>query len=96
MTLQVNITFIGSLTEKYGKDRLMLNINTTYRVIDIIDDLFKDSIQSENSLMKENKKNVHSEILILVNGKDITLLNGLNTKLTNGDQVTLLPISHGG
>jgi molybdopterin converting factor small subunit len=34
--------------------------------------------------------------LILVNGKEISILNGLETIVSDGDEVFLLPVSHGG
>ncbi len=34
--------------------------------------------------------------LILVNLKEISVLNGLETPLKDGDEVTLVPVSHGG
>jgi molybdopterin converting factor small subunit len=34
--------------------------------------------------------------LIMVSGKEINTLNGLDTALSEGDELTLLPIVHGG
>jgi MoaD family protein len=34
--------------------------------------------------------------LILVNGKEISVLKGLETEIKDGDEVTLIPVSHGG
>lgn len=34
--------------------------------------------------------------LILVNGKEINILNGLETKLNQDDEVAIIPVSHGG
>ncbi len=34
--------------------------------------------------------------LILVNGKEISVLKGLETEVSNGDEIVLLPVSHGG
>ena len=38
----------------------------------------------------------YSNMLFLVNGKEIGVLNGLQTELRTNDIVTLIPISHGG
>ena len=37
-----------------------------------------------------------STILVLVNGREISVLNGIDTKISPGDKVVLLPVSHGG
>jgi molybdopterin converting factor small subunit len=34
--------------------------------------------------------------LILLNGKEINVLKGLETEVKEGDEVTLIPVSHGG
>ncbi|MEM0313936.1 MAG: MoaD/ThiS family protein [Candidatus Bathyarchaeia archaeon] len=34
--------------------------------------------------------------LILVNGREVSVLNGLDTILNDGDEVVLIPILHGG
>jgi molybdopterin synthase sulfur carrier subunit len=34
--------------------------------------------------------------LIIVNGKEISVLNGLETLLKDGDEVVFVPVSHGG
>jgi molybdopterin synthase sulfur carrier subunit len=34
--------------------------------------------------------------LILVNGKEISVLNGLETKINDGDEMILIPVAHGG
>jgi len=37
-----------------------------------------------------------SSLLILVNGKDSSVLKGLETLLEEGDEVVLIPVIHGG
>jgi molybdopterin converting factor small subunit len=34
--------------------------------------------------------------LILVNGKEVSVLQGLNTKIKDGDELVLIPVVHGG
>jgi len=37
-----------------------------------------------------------SNFIILVNGREISVLSGLETKLHGGDEVAIIPVSHGG
>jgi len=37
-----------------------------------------------------------SNSLILVNGKEISVLNGYETKLCDGDEIVFVPVVHGG
>jgi MoaD family protein len=34
--------------------------------------------------------------LILLNGREISVLNGLGTEVADGDEITLIPVVHGG
>lgn len=46
--------------------------------------------------MMENGKKVHSKIKILVNGRDIEHLEGLETEIKDRDLISILPIAGGG
>jgi molybdopterin synthase sulfur carrier subunit len=37
-----------------------------------------------------------SNALVLVNGREISVLNGLETKLNDGDEIVFIPVVHGG
>lgn len=37
-----------------------------------------------------------SAILVLINEREISVLDGMNTQVSPGDKVVLLPVSHGG
>jgi molybdopterin converting factor small subunit len=48
------------------------------------------------NLLDEQLAEPKPNALILVNGKEISVLHGLETKLRNGDEVVLVPVVHGG
>ena len=37
-----------------------------------------------------------SNTLVLINGREISVLNGLETKLNEGDEIVFIPVVHGG
>jgi molybdopterin synthase sulfur carrier subunit len=47
-------------------------------------------------LYEPNSKNLRSYIRLMVNGRDIAFLNGMETVLRNGDEVLILPPVSGG
>ena len=47
-------------------------------------------------LVGSEVNNVWLNALILVNGKEISVLNGLETIVSDGDEIVFLPVSHGG
>jgi molybdopterin synthase sulfur carrier subunit len=48
------------------------------------------------SLLDEQLEEPKPNALILVNGKEISVLNGLETKVNDGDEVVFVPVVHGG
>jgi molybdopterin converting factor small subunit len=47
-------------------------------------------------LLNDNNEDPRPNALIMVSGKEIGTLSGLDTVLTEDDEVTFLPIAHGG
>jgi molybdopterin converting factor small subunit len=48
------------------------------------------------NLLDEQLETPKSNALILVNGKEISVLNGLDTKVQDGDEIVFVPVVHGG
>jgi molybdopterin converting factor small subunit len=47
-------------------------------------------------VLEEDHVTIRNDVLILVNDTDIGALNGADTILLDDDEVTFMPISHGG
>lgn len=45
-------------------------------------------------ILKEDK--ISNQVIILVNGADANLLGGLRAQLKDGDEITIIPVVHGG
>ena len=54
------------------------------------------SVEAKRLLVDPELNDPRPNALILVNGKEINVLKGLETELKDGDEVTLIPVSHGG
>ena len=50
----------------------------------------------KRSLIDQQLEDPRPNALILVNGREISVLNGLETNLKNGDEIVLVPVVHGG
>jgi molybdopterin converting factor small subunit len=50
----------------------------------------------KNLILEGETSDPRSTTLILVSGREIATLAGLDTKLTENDELSLLPIAHGG
>lgn len=84
----MKVVFVGHLKRLFGKDYLLLE----ERVCDV-----SALIKYLNHVkLDENVVVDRSNTLILVNGVEISALNGLDTKVNEGDIITLIPVTHGG
>ena len=50
----------------------------------------------KQSLNDQKSEELKSNALIMVNGREISVLDGLETKLKDGDELVLIPVVHGG
>jgi MoaD family protein len=96
--LNVRVKLIGVLRNLAGRDSLEIEIQegrTVAQVLEKIIDLVGRT-EFEAAIVDRELKNPTSNILTIVNNKDIGALNGLKTQLKNSDEIVLIPISHGG
>jgi molybdopterin synthase sulfur carrier subunit len=94
---RIRLTFLSTMKELAGNDNSSLQIDAQATVEDLLRTLltkYDDNITS--LLFEENKKSVRKDILILINDVDINVLDGLETFLSEDDEVALMPVAHGG
>ncbi|MEM2883163.1 MAG: MoaD/ThiS family protein [Nitrososphaerales archaeon] len=60
------------------------------------DEMDLATLLKELNLKIEHQQITRANTLILINGIEISALNGDKTKLKEGDNITLIPVSHGG
>jgi molybdopterin converting factor small subunit len=96
MAVDVNVKLLGVFRVFSGKDSVPLKLeNPTVReAVEKIAEFL--SSESRRMLIDPELNDPRPNALILVNGKEISVLKGLETKVQEGDQIILIPISHGG
>ena len=96
MVVKVIVRLLGVFRGLTGKSQISLNLKKpTVRsaVLKLVESL---SIEAKHLLVDPELNDPRSNALILVNGKEINVLKGLETELKDGDEVALIPVSHGG
>jgi len=96
LTAKVNVRLLGVFRGSSGKSRIILRLEqpTVRKVIHkLCDSLSKEA---KRLLIDPELNDPRPNALILVNGKEISVLKGLETEIKEGDEVTLIPVSHGG
>jgi len=85
LAVNIQVKAIGVFKEMFGSRLLTVKLKGNATVKNVVQKLAGSKIND-----------IWLNTLILVNGKDISVLNGLETIVSNGDEIVLLPVSHGG
>lgn len=94
MTLTVK--FVGAFRHISGKTQLSLQFKTGTSIQDVINQLGQQIPELRGTFCDADLNEPRSNSLILVNSKEIGILNGYETKLNDGDEVVFVPVVHGG
>jgi molybdopterin synthase sulfur carrier subunit len=94
--LAITVKLVGSLRHFSGSGELELGYSHCPSVGDLVDELTKAVPEMERSLIDRQLEDPTPNALILVNGREIGVLDGLETRLRDGDEVVLVPVVHGG
>jgi molybdopterin converting factor small subunit len=90
------VKFIGVFRSASGKDRLSLKFRNTVLLREAVKEIVRQLPQIKRLLIDPELEDPRPNTLMLVNGKEIGVLNGLDTVLEDGDEVVLVPVVHGG
>ncbi len=92
----LKIKFIGALRHLSGKTQLSLNFRGSSSVKDLLYKLSQEFPSLEKTFNDQHLNDSRSNSLILVNGREISVLSGFETKLNDGDEIVFVPVVHGG
>lgn len=90
----IRLRFYGVIKSYMKKGWTTIDVDNGYSISDVIIEL--DKYTELNMVKKLLKNETSSGIKILLNGRNISHLQGLKTKLKDHDLITFLPIAGGG
>jgi len=97
MAISVKVRLLGIFRVLSGKSRLPVELEEPAIVRKVIQKLVEAfSPEFKEALIDPELKDPRPNALILVNGKEISVLEGLETDVNKGDEIVLVPVSHGG
>jgi molybdopterin synthase sulfur carrier subunit len=94
--MAVTVKFIGALRHVSGAGELALNCKDNVSIRELMREITEEVPALTRSLIDQQLEEPTPNVLILVNGREISVLNGLETNLQDGDEVVLVPVVHGG
>lgn len=90
------VKFIGAFRSISGKSKLSIRVKDAVPLSEVIRQIIKEQPKIKRALIDPELGDPRPNALILVNGKEISVLNGLDTLVESGDEVILVPVVHGG
>jgi sulfur-carrier protein len=94
--MPLTIKFIGALRHLSGKTQFSVNFQDGISVKELVDKISQDMPELKHTFSDRELNDSRSNSLILVNGREISVLKGYETKLNDGDEIVFVPVVHGG
>jgi len=94
--MAITVKFLGALRHISGVGELALNVKDAISIKELMNEIVREISALKQSLIPQQLEDLRSNTLILVNGREISVLNGLETNLKDGDEIVFVPVVHGG
>jgi molybdopterin synthase sulfur carrier subunit len=92
----VTVKFVGAFRSISGKSKFTLKLVNVVSLREVLRKIVEKLPRLKRVLIDPELEDPRPSTLILVNGKEISVLNGLDTMLKDGDEVVFVPVVHGG
>lgn len=92
----VTVKFVGAFRGITGKNKICIKIGKKISLRNFIEKLVEEQPQLRKVLLDPAFNDPRPNTLILVDGKEISILNGLETILSDKAEVVFVPVVHGG
>ncbi len=89
--MRIQVKFLTLLYELTRTLKTEIELPEGATLLDLIKKIDETIYPGFSKVILDCRNQIREKFLILINGKSIDFLNGVNTKLSNGDDVTFLP-----
>jgi len=97
MVIQVTVRFLGIFQRLSGKKRFQVKLKEPATVRQLVMNLTETfSPEFKQVLVDSQLDDPRPNALILVEGKEISVLQGLETEVRDAEEIVLVPVVHGG
>jgi molybdopterin synthase sulfur carrier subunit len=94
--MRIKVRLIGVLKRACRKDEFQVDLDEGLSLRDVILKLIENERVLENLILDPELKDPRPNTIILINGREMNVLKGLETEIKNGDEITIIPVIHGG
>jgi molybdopterin converting factor small subunit len=97
MVIHVEVRFLGIFQRLSGKKRFKLKLEEPATVRKLVMNLTETfSSEFKQVLVDSQLGDPRPNALILVGGKEVSVLQGLETEVRDSEEIVLVPVVHGG
>jgi molybdopterin converting factor small subunit len=94
--MSVKARFVGSLRSLSGEELVTLELKKRLSLKEVMKRIAEGRPKLNDAFAFSQPEKLRSVMLILVNGKEISVLNGLETTIKDADELVFVPVLHGG
>jgi MoaD family protein len=94
--VSLSIKFVGALRHLSGKTKVTLPFQEGISINQLLERLCLEFPEFKRTFSDQPLNHAKSNSLVLVNGREIGMLDGYDTKLNDGNEIVLVPVVHGG
>ena len=94
--MPLTIRFIGALRHLSGKTEFAVSFQEGISIKELMNEITQEFPELKHTFSDQELNDSRSNSLVLVNGREISVLNGYETKLKDGDEIVFVPVVHGG
>jgi molybdopterin synthase sulfur carrier subunit len=92
----LTIKFIGALRHLSGKTEFTVSFQEDISIKELVDKITQELPELKHTFSDQELNDSRSNSLVLINGREISVLDGYETKLEDGDEIVFVPVVHGG
>ena len=93
--MNVSVKFFAQLRDlTVKKTKMQFDLDEGATISHLLEELYLDS-KIKKHMLDENHQ-INSDITILLNGREIKFLEGMDTILNSGDEISIFPLVVGG
>ncbi|MEM1530179.1 MAG: MoaD/ThiS family protein [Candidatus Bathyarchaeia archaeon] len=94
--MRVKIRLMGLLKRACGKEEILMQLSEGAKLKDAIFKLLEEEEALKEILIDPELKDPRPNTIILVGGREISVLGGLEAELKDEDEIVIIPVIHGG
>lgn len=94
--MEVTTRFLGVFRSISGKSKLTIKVKDAVLLRETVERIVEELPKLKRTLIDPELEDPRPNTLILVNEREISVLNGLETVLKDGDEVVFVPVLHSG